>query len=235
MNEVFSTHAAGCKIYPPEGQNIQISDAVELMNLSQQLLALCTRMSAKIDPAADFLVQRAAARVAAVNRAPRRRQEAPGRAASRSPKPNPASLVERRTSPRAGSPASPRCALGLRATSIVGRRGPATSMPPGRAGKRPCAPKPEDGGLIANGRRCGVPLLLGPARTRRARNNRQIAAAASLTALTDPRRRRSGPAHTCRGERARGGSRGCARAAAGPASRAALPRKESGSGDGQCS
>ncbi len=77
MNEVFSTHAAGCKIYPPEGQNIQISDAVELMNLSQQLLALCTRMSAKIDPAADFLVQRAAARVAAVNRAPRRRQEAP--------------------------------------------------------------------------------------------------------------------------------------------------------------
>ena len=77
MDEVFSTHAAGCRIYPPEEQHIQTSDAVELMSLSQQLLALCIRVSAKIDPAADFLVQRAAARVAAVNRPARRRQEAP--------------------------------------------------------------------------------------------------------------------------------------------------------------
>ena len=163
MDEVFSTHAAGCKIYPPEGQNIQISDAVELMSLSQQLLALCTRMSAKIDPAADFLVQRAAARVAAVNRA---RAQAPGGAPAAPP-------VEVRSRTRqASSSGAHRLglgpqrrrdrALGLRATSIVGRRGPATSMSPRRAGKRPCAPKPEDGGLIANGRRCGVTSFARP-------------------------------------------------------------------------
>lgn len=74
MDQTPATHAVGCRIYPPEGQVIQIGDAVKLLSLAQQLLTLCIRMSAKIDPAADFLVGRAAERVADVNGRGRRQR-----------------------------------------------------------------------------------------------------------------------------------------------------------------
>ena len=67
MDQTPATHAVGCRIYPPEVQVIEIGDAVKLLSLAQQLLTLCIRMSAKIDPAADFLVGRAAERVAGVS------------------------------------------------------------------------------------------------------------------------------------------------------------------------
>jgi hypothetical protein len=74
MAQTPSTHAAGCSVYPPNGQVIEISDTVELLSLSQQLLALCIRLSEKIDPEADFLVGRAAERVAVANCGGLRRQ-----------------------------------------------------------------------------------------------------------------------------------------------------------------
>jgi hypothetical protein len=67
MAQTSPAHAAGCIIYPPAGQEIQLRDAVELLTLSRQLLTLCIRVSAKIDPTADFLVGRAAERVAVLN------------------------------------------------------------------------------------------------------------------------------------------------------------------------